>query len=167
MFDKCFYDGLVVFGILASEAVGNDGADGSSLVAEKEREAVDARALHLVVRDAAAIESESRDTLIEVGRSEGEADYPTLRAVEAWGRYCGADVDAGVGAEPVDELAGGVDYVGFGEEWIPIDERLEGVFEIEVGNIVASGIVVEDAVEADGCFGEKPRIDGEVGLKGA
>ena len=44
---------------------------------------------------------------------------------------------------------------------------LESMLEIEVGNLVAPCVIVEDTIKADGGLGEEPRIDWEIGLERA
>lgn len=83
MLDKSLDDRFVIFGILTSEAIGDNGTDGRRLVAEKEGEAVYARTLHLVICDTTTIVAEGVYPLIKIGRSERQAHYPTLRTIEA------------------------------------------------------------------------------------
>lgn len=167
MLDKSLDDWFVILGILTSEAIGDNGAYGRRLVTEQKGETVDARALHLVISDTATIEAERVYPLIEIRRGEREAHYPTLRAVEAWGGNRGADMDAGIVAKSVDQFRRAIDYVWLCEKGIPIDMSLEGMLEIEVGNLIAPCIIVEYTVKADGSLGEEPRIDREIGLERA
>lgn len=167
MLDKSLDDWFVIFGILTSEAIGDNGAYGRRLVTEKEGETVDARTLHLVISDAATIVAECVDPLIEIRRGEREAHYPTLRAIEARGGNRGADMDAGIVTKSVDQLRRAVDDVWLCEKGVPIDMSLEGMLEIEVGNLVAPCVVVEDTVKTDGSLRKEPRIDREIGLERA
>ena len=167
MTDKSLDDRLIVLGVLTGKAVGNDGAYGRGLVAKKEREAIDARALHLVIGNSAAAIAEGINLLVDVRVSKRKPHHPALRAVEARSGYGGANVDAGAILEPGQKLGGAVDDIGFCKERVPIQVLLKGMLKLEVRNIVAPGIIVQHAVKADGGLREQPRIHRQIGLKRA
>ncbi len=167
MLDKSLDDWFIIFGVLTSETICDNGADGRRLVTEKKGEAVDARTLHLVISYTATIVSESIYPLIKIGGGERKAHYPTLRTIEARCGNRGADMDAGIVAESVYQFRRAIDNVWLGEKRIPIDMGLESMLEIEVGNLVTPCVIVEHTVKADGSLGEEPRIDWEIGLEGA
>ena len=48
----------------------------------------------------------------------------------------------------LDKFGVGVDDVGGAEEWIPVEVFLEGFLEGEVADVVATGVEVQQAVEA-------------------
>lgn len=104
MLNKSLDDRFIIFGILTSEAICDNGADGRRLVTEKKGETVDARTLHLVICDTATIVSEGIYPLIKIGGGERKAHYPTLRTIEARCGNRGTDMDAGIVAKSVDQL---------------------------------------------------------------
>lgn len=90
---------------------------------------------------------------VQIGIGKREAKLAALRPVEAHGRD-GVAVHHIVAAYDVDEMRVGVDHVRLGPQWIPAHGVTEGVFEVKVGHLIATGIVVEHAVEAYGFLGD-------------
>ena len=117
-------------------------------MAHETSEAGEGRGFHFVVGDAASIVFEALDEAVEVGIGQGQAQFTSLRAVEADGRD-GVAAHHVVTAYAVDEFSVGIDNIGFSPKGIPVGVVTESFFKTEVGHLVAAGVVVEHTVKAD------------------
>lgn len=165
--DRCnkITDSRLVVGIgLSVEAVGDNRANGHGLVSHQLTKALERGAFHLVVSDLPAIVFKSLYAAVEVGIGKRQTELAALGAIEAYGRDS-ISAHHVAAADALDEFGIGVDNVWLRPQRVPACVLAEILLKIEVGHFVASGIVVEDTVEADGFLGDNRCAKAEFGLE--
>ena len=160
-------DGVLVLGVhLGGVAVGDDHAAGHGAMAEECCEAGNSGAFHLEVADVQAVVLEGFHLLVLLRVLNLEADLTALGTIEA----AAGDGDAAhhvVLGYLLDELGIGYCHVGRTLERRPAHVLLESFFQLQVADIVASVVVVEETIEADALDGGDEGACGREGLEAA
>ncbi len=157
---------LVVGVGLVGAALGDDAAYGHGAVAQQAGHALQTGRFHLEVGDGASVVTEGLDFGVQVGILERQAHLASLRSIEAHSRYGIAETHV-VARYLLYQTAVGIHYVRSGPGRIPIGVGAEFLLEFQVAYLVAVGIEVKDAVEADSLVGNNVIAYMQVFLQGA
>lgn len=150
-YDK-FVDGVLVTRIcFLGHAVGNNHAARHGTVAKQRSQTGKGRTLHFEVGDAIAVVFVCHNLLVLTRILQRNTQLTALRAKEATGSDGDATNHAGIiGTDAVKKFCAVVDDVGRTLARTPIHIGLKILFKGQVADGITAGIVVEQAVKADG-----------------